>query len=75
MDCYPDNDVKVKERRTKADIMTVGMAIKSNKSSKMHKLQVNTDKGRDSTRYKESKEATKHMDKQRRAKWGSTQPL
>jgi len=55
---WDDFEVSVKERKTRRDIMTVGQAIKSHKSSKNHKLKPRSVK-RDRTKSPEHKAHTK----------------
>jgi gamma-glutamylcyclotransferase (GGCT)/AIG2-like uncharacterized protein YtfP len=53
-----DTEVRVPERWTRADIMSVKSAVKANKSSKNHKLKPRSFK-RDSTKTKDVKNMTK----------------
>jgi hypothetical protein len=52
---YDDVEVVVKQRKTIADVMTVGMAIMSGKSSKNHKLKPRNNGKPDRTRSKENR--------------------
>jgi hypothetical protein len=53
-----DIEIVLKVRKTKSDIMSVSEAIKSNKSSKNHKLNPKPSKKADRTKSKESKQKT-----------------
>lgn len=55
MDRFLDVEVYPKQRYTKADVLTVIQATRSGKSSKTHKLKMNMDRGRDSTRYDDAR--------------------
>lgn len=55
MDAFLDIEVSVPKHKTRADIMTVGMAVKYNKSSKNHKLKPRSNK-RDNSKTQEAKE-------------------
>lgn len=54
IEAFIDVDVNIKVRPKLSDVMTVGMALKSSKSSKMHKLKPRSVK-RDKTKTKEAK--------------------
>ncbi len=60
-----DDSDDIKRHPIISDIMTIGMAIKSCKSSKMHKMKPRTVK-RDQTKTKESKNKTKTRQESRR---------
>jgi hypothetical protein len=61
---YLDVEVHVKPHKTIADVRTVGMSFKCNKSSAAHKLKPR-DRKRDNTKTKEAKVETQKRNKSR----------
>lgn len=62
MDAFLDIEVSVPQHKSRADVMTVGMAVKHNKSSKNHKLKPRSNK-RDHSKTQDAKEYTRSRHK------------
>lgn len=69
-----DNDFQVPEHKTKADILTVPMAVKAGKSSKFHKMKPRSPK-RDRTKTAEKKTWCKNRRFSHEIVWGGSDTI